>query len=785
MTAVQFGTKAETLERLEGLIPYATVLPQYRFRAEQWNGARHSVIRELASRSWLNIPLIARSSASGEDSADCSMAGKYVSVLDVQGAEALEQAVEQVLASYPECGPEQQIFVQPMLDQIAMSGVAFSVDPNSGGQYIVINYDDTSGSTSSVTSGRTNQLTTYYYFKGAGQPAREPLDRVVSLVMDLERLLHTDKLDIEFAIDRCGSLYLLQVRPLVVAQPLADTEKQAALLRRIYEKTVTAQAVKPYLYGKRTVYGVMPDWNPAEIIGIRPRPLALSLYKELVTDSIWAYQRSNYGYKNVRSFPLLMNFGGIPYIDVRVSFNSFVPESLDDSLSDKLLNYYLDKLAAEPHYHDKVEFEILFSCFTFDLEERVRTLHRHGFAAAETDELCRSLKRLTNHMISIDNGLLTKDLAKIDQLDAKRRQILDSPLDTVSQIYWLLEDCKRYGTLPFAGLARGGFVAVQMLRSLVATGVLNDSEYNNYMGSLETVSSRLSDDLASLAPDEFLARYGHLRPGTYDIRSARYDEAPERYFDFDGDRSIGDDSPSQSQEKPSFSLTLKQFDRIKRLLVEHELLDGDVLTLFAFFKLAIEGREYSKFVFTKSLSDALRLFGQLAAELGFSNEDASYADIRLIKQAYESECDLRELMTDSIAAGKKRYADTLQLTLPPLITEPSDVWAFSLPEQEPNYITLKSVTAPVAFVDELAGRQRLDGAIVLIESADPGYDWIFTHKLAGFITMFGGANSHMAIRAGELAIPAVIGVGETLFQQYGRAKVLAIDCAGKKVSVVQ
>ena len=72
----------------------------------------------------------------------------------------------------------------------------------------------------------------------------------------------------------------------------------------------------------------MPDWNPAEIIGLKPGPLALSLYRELVTDSIWAYQRDNYGYKNLRSFPLLVSFHGLPYIDVRVSFNSFVPRDI-------------------------------------------------------------------------------------------------------------------------------------------------------------------------------------------------------------------------------------------------------------------------------------------------------------------------------------------------------------------------------------------------------------------------------------------------------------------------
>ena len=29
----------------------------------------------------------------------------------------------------------------------------------------------------------------------------------------------------------------------------------------------------------------------------------------------------------------------------------------------------------------------------------------------------------------------------------------------------------------------------------------------------------------------FLEKYGHLRPGTYDISSYRYDEKPDLYFD--------------------------------------------------------------------------------------------------------------------------------------------------------------------------------------------------------------------------------------------------------------
>ena len=70
--------------------------------------------------------------------------------------------------------------------------------------------------------------------------------------------------------------------------------------------------------GSKTVYGGCP-------IGIqpnnrvRPKPLAHSLYKELVTDSIWAYQRHNYGYQNLRSF-LDDELSGLPYIDAGIQF---------------------------------------------------------------------------------------------------------------------------------------------------------------------------------------------------------------------------------------------------------------------------------------------------------------------------------------------------------------------------------------------------------------------------------------------------------------------------------
>ena len=83
------------------------------------------------------------------------------------------------------------------------------------------------------------------------------------------------------------------------------------------------------------------------------------------------------------------------------------------------------------------------------------------------------------------------------------------------------------------------------------------------------------------------------------------------------------------------------------------------------------------------------------------------------------------------------------------------------------------------------GRTDLAGKIVLIENADPGYDWLFSRNIGGLITMYGGVNSHMAIRAAEFGLPSAIGVGELLFGELASAEVIFLDCENRKIEVVR
>ena len=772
---VAFKTKAESLEALAPLLRNGRVLPQVRFSVGDWRSDAAGVLAAVTAAPWGSDRVIVRSSVRGEDGAASSQAGRYDSVLGVVGSTAVAQAIDRVIDSFANDGSDDdQIFVQPMLDRVAMAGVVFSRSP-SGGPYFIINYDDRSGLTDRVTAGVGDHLETFLCLKSRPDACPPSLAPVIALVSELETLLACDAIDVEFAVGDDGQLYLLQVRPLTVdPEGRAADAKVDTALANVARKVELLSRPHPYLHGSRAIFGVMPDWNPAEIIGVRPWPLSLSLYRELITDAIWAYQRDNYGYQNLRSFPLLVSFHGLPYIDVRVSFNSFIPRDVPDDLAGRLVNYYIDRLLSEPHLHDKVEFEIIFSCYTLDLPKRMGKLAERGFSPEDLAELSGALRRLTNRIMHGETALWRRDREKIDLLARRLPTICNAKIDKISRIYWLIEDCKRYGTLPFAGLARAGFIAVQLLQSFVEVGVLNAEESATFMASLDTVGSRIGQDFAQLPKADFLARYGHLRPGTYDILSPRYDEAPDLYFDWSS-------APPTASAPPRFALSIEQLRRIEQLLKEHEL-DIDVLSLIEFVKAGIEGREYAKFVFTRSLSDALSLIRQLGEDHGLSAEDCAFLNYDAIRTLYSESGSVREVLLESVAHGRERHALTRNLVLPPIIASPDEVFAFHLPPSQPNFITRKSVTAPVASVGDPP--ESFAGRILFVPSADPGFDWIFTRDISGFVTQFGGANSHMAIRAGELGIPAVIGAGEALFRRWQTAGKLCLDCTNQKVFVI-
>lgn len=767
-----FQNKAQNLKALFGRLKNGKVLPLLIVSKKDLN--KEEIFKKI--QCFQTPRIIIRSSSNSEDNQTHSNAGAFLSIANIEAnnQKAIFEALEKVADSMPNHSDE--ILIQPFLENISACGVAFSVDKDNFAPYFCVQLDE-GGSNTSITDGSGKNIQSFFAYRNFSDEdttIHNPrMRQLIAMMRELELLFDCPFLDVEFAfVDE--TLYCLQVRPLVMQGKLNlmnALPKEA--LGRLYRRLDNLKEKRWGILGDTAIFGIMPDWNPAEIIGTRPKRLALSLYKEIITDNIWAYQRDNYGYRDLRSHPLMHSFLGIPYIDVRVSFNSFIPKDLNENIAEKLVNYYLEHLIAQPELHDKIEFSIVYSCYDLNTAQKLKKLLDYGFNENEIKRLEFALLNLTNNIINPQKSLFRKDILKSESLNLSFEKIKNANYSPIDKIYWLLECCKRYGTLPFAGVARAGFVAMQMLNSLVEIGFFTTKQKSDFLNTLNTVSKKLSIKSANLNAQnaqDFLKEFGHLRAGTYNILSPRYDEAFERYFSFQK-------TPTKNQTT-HFYLTPKKMTELNNLLVENGLkINAD--DFLKFLKDAIEGRESVKFEFSKLLSCAIELIGKLGIYYGIDKEDMAHLDITHILTLYSSlySKNPKSMFLDEIRRHKREYELTLALKLPPVLHAPEEVYYFFTQMILPNFITQKSVTADVALENET----DLEGKIVLIKAADPGYDYLFSKNIAGLITCYGGANSHMAIRASELALPSVIGVGEEKFAQLLVAKTLRIECAQEQI----
>lgn len=784
------GTKAQTLARLRPLVEKSEIEDQVSFTVGDWMSRPSKVLGQVQSQ-FEGASLIVRSSATTEDGFAASNAGNFESVLDVNGASeaALAEAVEEVIGSYEDGEPSHQVLVQPMVRNTQASGVVFTRTLEKGAPYYVVTYDPTPDVTDTVTDGSGVHDTLFVRRDRATITNEIPtaIQALLEAAREIEALVGSEALDIEFALGQDDKVYILQVRPLATLASGSSVDRDELFfdqLDEIAEEVSEAAAPLPHMGGDRGIFGVMPDWNPAEIIGRHPRQLALSLYQYLVTDSIWAQQRAEFGYQDVRPAPLLAVFGGQPYVDVRASLNSFVPAELDASYTESLVNFCLDRLRDRPELHDKIEFEIIPTCFTLNFEKWDKLLvQKAGLSKEDVTAHREALIEITK--VAFDR--VRKELHRVEALANRRRDIIERGMPPLQEAAMLLEDCRRLGTLPFAHLARCGFVAVTLLRTAEEAGIVPKGFEGDYLQSVNTVGQELTQDSAKVAAgkmdwDHLVAKYGHLRPGTYEVTAPAYRDDPEQFL---GPLVERVDETNLMHEDEEFDQS--RLEPIASAL-QSEGLEVEVSELDAFLRRAVEGRESSKFEFTRNLSRALDLFVAFGETVGLNRADLSHCRIEDLL-ALRRDGLFRRLAQDTlrqrVEEGRRWHQEGEGIHLPALITRPEDVSAFRRAGGQPNFVGQDTVRAKVVDLENSGDQISLNGQIACIPQADPGYDWIFGRGIVGLITMYGGANSHMAIRAAEFKLPAAIGVGEARFAELRYAQILELDPANQRVNVIK
>ena len=285
--------------------------------------------------------------------------------------------------------------------------------------------------------------------------------------------------------------------------------------------------------------------------------------------------------------------------------------------------------------------------------------------------------------------------------------------------------------------------------------------------------------LKKLNKKVFTRKYFHLRPGSYDILSKRYDSKLLR------------NELNDNEIKKILSLDLKN---INKLLSKKEISSIDKILKNNHFSINCEGlinycinsmklRENSKFIFTRSLSDSIELIKIWSKK----NKADSFVQDLSLKNIFKIS-KFKTCQLERHAALKKYYKNNKLreyyklIKLPYLIVSKDDFYVSSVLLSKPNYITEKIVDGELIKLDNQSKKINLKGKVIAIENADPGYDWIFSHKIKALITKFGGINSHMSIRCEELNIPAIIGFGEDNFSKINNSDKININCKLEKVN---
>ena len=208
--------------------------------------------------------------------------------------------------------------------------------------------------------------------------------------------------------------------------------------------------------------------------------------------------------------------------------------------------------------HDKVEFEVAITTYSFDIDEKMEKLIGACLTSSEKAEFKQAHLQQTLKLIEgVEQGSISNALEKIEQLRKKQ--------NAKSSLFAIIDDCINLGTVPFSILARHGFIAKTILLSLQKLGIITQNELNKILASVRTVASELVEDMHSLQLGEltrnnFMKKFGHLRPGTYDIMSHRYDQMPNF------STGLAQERPKQHFEP--FLFSTKQQQQINSLLEE-------------------------------------------------------------------------------------------------------------------------------------------------------------------------------------------------------------------------
>lgn len=736
--------KAATLQQLAGRLRHSSVPHGLVLSRRDWQQRERwlSCLRQEFDAAAVAV----RSSAMDEDGSLQSQAGRYLTRLDVASADtvALAAAIDAVFASYGSAAAHDQVLVQAMVrGQLAAVAATHAIED--GADYYAFSL--AAGTrTDAVTRGDV-AVRTVYLAHEAPPPQQPELALLHRALLELREHCGPQPLEAELVLSGLH-VVLLQVRPLL----LRATPRRGNLRRRqLAAEQHGLQRAVPGCVGERRVLALMPDWNTAELLGSHPRPLALAVFRLAIADAAWRHARRALGYRALRGVALLQPLAGRPYVDVRASANSLLPQALDAASAASLADAWQQRLLQRPALHDRYEFAVAQTCVDFDFAAQWRERYAGVLQAAALQRYRRALTAITARCLA--RPALDAGLARL------RRLAL--PLHPGSDA--LAETCRRLpreGGVAFALIARLAFVFEALLRSALARGALQPERLLQLQRSCRSVTRQFLHAAAGPHP------FGFLRAGTFEITTPSLDALA----------LTAAAAPADSAEPVEFAPTAAERRALDCLLREcgYTL---DARQLLHGYRRAREAREFAKYRLSAAVSQLLEQIAAHGAQRGLDRDTLSWLDLAPACSA------AADAAAAQAAANRAVHAADAALRLPTVLDPLQNLQQVEIAAGTPTFVGSARAAAALVVVDmQTRPADVPPRAIVAIASADPGYDWIFARQPAGLITAFGGPNSHMAIRCAELGVPAVLGLGWERWQRLAQARWLEIDTPAQAVT---
>jgi phosphohistidine swiveling domain-containing protein len=759
------------------------------------------------------VPVAVRSSATAEDLPGASFAGQQDTYLNVVGAAAVVDAVQRCWASlwtsravtYRSRNQLDQqtvrlaVVVQRMVDA-AVAGILFTANPLTGRRRQAV-IDASPGLGEAVVSGAVNPdhfvvaaatgeilerrlgdkrlavvpspeggTRRVELSSGEGEAclSGEQLRALVALGQRVEAHFGAAQ-DLEFAVDRAGTLWLTQARPITTLFPLPDTAPLDDRDLRVYFNFSVAQGVfRPFTPMGIQVFRLLMS-SIATVAGVPPRdPVAGPGFVAEAAGRIFfdvtALVRSRPGRRllslmlkqmEARSEPMLRALLADPRLSVRpVVWHRALPRLLRllvfSGIPLRILAAWLAPAAARASL-DRLGQDLRSASTApanatpaerLELAERLLlTWPARIFPQAVGPVIAG----LGSFAIA---GRLLAGLASPDERDAIKRALPRNPTTEMD--------------LALGALAR------QAGAQAAARAALQEQAPSSLAAAYR--SGALPAELQR-GLSRFLEQYGHRAVAEIDLGMPRWSDDPAPLL---ATLTSQLKMPEMAAPDAQFRALAAQADAMVRELAQRAArrgqLRGRAVRVLLGRGRALAGlREMPKFLIVLLIARTRALILSVGEELARTGRLAAADDIFFLTLPEAREV----LQTDGrnaravVRERRARYADELgRRHLPRLLrSDGSEPELEVAPIGAPGEI-LRGVPASAG---QVTGRARVildpaearlePGEILVAPSTDPGWTPLFL-TASGLVMEMGGAMSHGAVVAREYGIPAVVGVPE-------------------------